>query len=352
MPVKPPSANHDRNVAILMDLLALPSPSGYIEPARKRTQQALSAAGIDSHTTPGGTLLACIPGAGKSAPRLLMAHLDVLGLMVKEIDRDGSIIPVPVGSFRAATVEGEYVTIHTLGGKTYSATMVPLKGSVHVHGEEGDEKRLFKDLRIRLDEDVTKPEDVAKLGIKVGDYVTIDPRPILTPSGYIKGRGLDDKAGAAAIVEAATVVMEQKLNLPGDLWLCFTEMEEGGYAVPGGIPAEVEEVLALDMGVVGLGQTGSEHKCSICAKDTRGPYNKVMVGRLTRLAAELDIAAVVDVYPRYGSEAINAVLAGAGTARSALIGPGVACSHAYERTHRDGLAATVDLTLGYLVNWG
>jgi aminopeptidase len=351
MSIKPPPANHERNVAFLMELLALPSPSGYIEPARKCTLSALADAVIESQVTPAGTLLGKIPGAGKSAPRLLMAHLDVLGLMVKEIDRDGSIIPVPVGSFRAATVEGEYVTIHTLAGKTYSATIVPLKGSAHVHGEEGDEKRVFKDLRIRLDEDVAKPEDVAALGIKVGDYVTIDPRPVLTPSGYIKGRGLDDKAGAAAIVGAATAVMAKKITLPGDVWLCFTEMEEGGYAVPGGIPAEVEEVLALDMGVVGLGQTGSERKCSICAKDSRGPYNKGMVESLTKLAAELGIPAVVDVYPRYGSEAFNAVLTGAGMARSALIGPGVACSHAYERTHRDGLIATVDLTLAYLVNW-
>jgi putative aminopeptidase FrvX len=348
---KPPAINIGQTIDFLMELLALPSPSGYIEPARKLTQSVLAKAGIESHVTPAGTLLARIPGAGKFAPRLLMAHLDVLGLMVKEIDRDGSIIPVPVGSFRAATVEGEYVTIHTLGGKTYSATMVPLKGSVHVHGEEGDEKRVFKDLRIRLDEDVAKPEDVAALGIKVGDYVTIDPRPVLTPSGYIKGRGLDDKAGAAAIVGAGTAVVANKISLPGDLWLCFTEMEEGGYAVPGGIPADVEEILALDMGVVGLGQTGSERKCSICAKDSRGPYNRAIVERLAGLASELGIAAVVDVYPRYGSEAINAVLAGAGTARSGLIGPGVACSHAYERTHRDGLAATVELTLAYLVNW-
>ncbi len=186
---KPPASNIGQTVDFLMELLALPSPSGYIEPARKLTQSVLASAGIESHTTPAGTLLGKIPGAGKSAPRLLMAHLDVLGLMVKEIDRDGSIIPVPVGSFRAATVEGEYVTIRTLGGKSYSGTMVPLKGSVHVHGEEGDEDRVFKDLRIRLDEHVAKPEDVAALGIKVGDYVTIRPPPDSHPVWLHQGAG-------------------------------------------------------------------------------------------------------------------------------------------------------------------
>jgi putative aminopeptidase FrvX len=145
--------------------------------------------------------------------------------------------------------------------------MVPLMSSTAGGGREAEH-----DFRIRLMSMVA--EDVAALGIKVGDYVTIDPRPILTPSGYIKGRGLDDKAGAAAIVGAATAIMANKISLPGDVWLCFTEMEEGGYAVPGGIPADVEEILALDMGVVGLGQTGSERKCSICAKDSRGPYNR------------------------------------------------------------------------------
>jgi len=351
MTKKLPSMDHDRSITFLMELLNLPSPSGFVEPARRRVLAELDDLGIKASVSASGAILGFIKGSGKAMPRTLVAHLDVLGLMVKKIESDGSLIPEPVGGFRAATVEGEYVTIHTLKGKTYTGTLVPLKGSVHVHGEEGDEKRIFKDLRIRLDEDVSKAEEVEALGIRVGDYVTIDPRPVLTPGGYIKGRGLDDKAGVACTIGAVAAILGNRVKTPGDVWFCFTEQEEGGYAVPGGLPSELEEILAVDMGVVGMGQTGSEQKCSICAKDSRGPYNRKMVERLAGLAEELKIPAVIDIYPRYGSEAFSTVLASAGTARSALVGPGVACSHAYERTHRRGIVATIELIAAYLLNW-
>lgn len=344
-----PAINLDADISFLMDLLRLPSPSGYIEPARQCTLTELTGLGLESRVLPNGAVVALLKGAGKAAPRCLLAHLDVLGMMVKRVETDGMLTPEPVGGFRAATVEGEYVTIHTLQRGCYSGTIVPLKGSAHVFGDEGDEKRVFKDLRIRLDEKVNNLTDVEKLGIRVGDYVTIDPRPVLTSSGYIKGRGLDDKVGVAAAIGAIRAIKSAGLVSSGDIWLYFTEQEEGGYAVPGGLPADMEEILALDMGVVGLGQTGSEHKCSICAKDSRGVYSRIMVERLVKLSEKFGIASVVDLYPRYGSEAWTAALAGPSAARAGLIGPGVACSHAYERTHTEGMEATLKLVLAYLL---
>ena len=44
-------------------------------------------------------------------------------------------------------------------------------------------------------------------------------------------------------------------------------------ALPPGIPAEVEELLAVDMAAVGEGQTSDEQFASICVKDLGGPYH-------------------------------------------------------------------------------
>ena len=66
-----------------------------------------------------------------------------------------------------------------------------------------------------------------------------------------------------------------------------------------------------------------------------------------RLAQDNGIPHAVDVYPMYGSDA-EAYWRAGGSARIALIGPGVDASHNYERTHMDALVASVELITAYL----
>ena len=49
-------------------------------------------------------------------------------------------------------------------------------------------------MEVRIDERVENKEDVLKLGISVGDFISFDSRAVITPSGYVKSRHLDDKA--------------------------------------------------------------------------------------------------------------------------------------------------------------
>ena len=58
-------------------------------------------------------------------------------------------------------------------------------------------------------------------------------------------------------------------------------MGHGGAA---SIPADVSEVLSVDMGCVGNGLSCTEHQVSICAKDSRGPYNYEVVSNLIAAA--------------------------------------------------------------------
>ncbi len=67
--------------------------------------------------------------------------------------------------------------------------------SVHVYQDSAEAKRNQDNMEVRIDEKVNSAEDVAKLGIRVGDFVAFDPRVEILPSGFIKSRHLDDKAG-------------------------------------------------------------------------------------------------------------------------------------------------------------
>lgn len=59
------------------------------------------------------------------------------------------------------------------------------------------------------------------------------------------------------------------------------------------------------------------------------------------------IGYTVDVYNRYGSDASAAILQGFDF-KIACIGPSVEASHHYERTHIDGIVATINLLIEYL----
>ena len=57
-------------------------------------------------------------------------------------------------------------------------------------------------MEIRLDEEVYNKEDAEQLGIRVGDFVSFDPRTVITESGYIKSRFIDDKICIAQVLKS------------------------------------------------------------------------------------------------------------------------------------------------------
>ena len=114
-----------------------------------------------------------------------------------------------------------------------------------------------------------------------------------------------------------------------------------------GHPQGITDMIAVDMGVVGDDLSTDEYKVSICAKDSGGPYNRGLTNALVETAQQDNLQYAVDIYPYYGSDTSAALSAGCDY-RHALIGPGVAASHGYERVHEDGLWNTLLLLKGYL----
>ena len=129
--------------------------------------------------------------------------------------------------------------------------------------------------------------------------------------------------------------------------LFFSNYEEVGHGGTVGYSDTIKELLVIDMGVLGTGCEGNEQSCSICVKDSSGPYDYDFRKTLVELAVKNKIPYKLDVYPFYGSDGSAALRAG-NDFRVALIGPGVAASHGVERTHVKGIEATIDLCLCYI----
>jgi putative aminopeptidase FrvX len=198
-------------------------------------------------------------------------------------------------------------------------------------------------MHIRVDEESEKAKDTEALGISIGDFVCFEPHYTETSSGFIKSKFMDNKASCFVLFEVAKALKDKKIPVQ----LFFSNYEEVGHGAATGFAESIDEMLCLDMAVVGNNQAGREVLCSICAKDSSGPYDYEMRKKLVSLAQDKKIAYCQDVYPYYGSDGSAALRAG-NDFRVALIGMGVSASHGIERTHKKGIQATIDLCLAYI----
>ncbi len=325
-------------------LLAIPSPTGYTTAATDYLMKTLGDMGFQPQRTRKGTVVCELGGEGH--PLLVSAHVDTLGAMVRSVKSNGRLAYAKVGGWQDATVETENCVIHTRDGRTYSGTVQSNYASQHVYSGMGDRPRDDKNMEIVLDEIVHSAENVKKLGIAPGCYISWDPRTVLTESGYLKSRHLDDKASSGILLALAREIAEGRVKPARRVVIMFTVYEEVGHGAAV-VPEGIEDMLAVDMGCVGDDLLCDETMVSICCKDSSGPYNYEMTSRLIELAERESLAYATDIYPYYGSDASAAMKAGL-EARHALIGPGVFASHGYERTHRNGIENTLKLVCAYV----
>ncbi len=328
-------------------ILAIDSPSGYTRQVAEYVMGEYRALGYEPQLTVKGGILVSLGGKNKEDAVMLEAHIDTLGGMVREIRGDGRLKISPIGGMNANNAEAENCRIATRFSGVYEGTCQLENASVHVNGDYSDKKRTFDEVEIVIDEPVSSKEDVEKLGIMVGDFVCFDPRTVVTKSGYIKSRFLDDKLSVGILLGYAKYLKEEKVTPERAVYQHITVYEEVGHGGAASIPQGVTEVISVDMGCIGTGLTCKETQVSICAKDSRGPYNYDVVTGLIEAAKKENLDFAVDVYPYYGSDADVALTAGYDV-RHGLIGAGVYASHGYERSHKDGVWNTFALLCSYL----
>lgn len=327
-------------------LLAIPSPTGFTHKAAQFVVDELTAMGYDPRITVKGAVITDLGGKEKQDGVLLSAHMDTLGAMVMQIKENGRLKLTNIGGLNPNNTEAENCKVYTRDGKVYDATFQLANASIHVNSQYNDTARNYTNMEAILDELVSSREDVEKLGIMTGDFVCFDPRTVVTESGFIKSRFLDDKFSTAILLGFAKYLKESGKIPERNIYIMITSYEEVGHGGAASIPDGVTEMIAVDMGCVGDGLTCDETMVSICAKDSVGPYDYHVVSGLVQAAKQNDIKFAVDVYPHYGSD-VDAALSAGYDMRHGLIGPGVYASHGYERSHVKGAEQTFELLKAY-----
>ena len=337
-----------QTIDYLKKLTSIPSPTGFTREVADYLVEELERLGYKPIRTNKGGVNVIVKGKDDTKHRVVTAHVDTLGAMVRGVKADGRLKMAKIGGYPWNMIEGENCLVHVAStGKTVSGTILIHQTSTHVYKDAGTAERTEDNMEVRLDAKVRNEKETRNLGIDVGDFISFDPRTTITDTGFIKSRFLDDKVSAAILLDLLRIYKEENLELPNTTHFVFSVFEEVGHGANSNLPKEAVEYLAVDMGAMGDDQQTDEYTVSICVKDASGPYNYEFRNHLVQLAKDNDIQYKLDIYPYYGSDASAAMRAGA-EVKHALLGAGIESSHSYERTHIDSVEQTQKLVNAYL----
>lgn len=329
--------------------LSIPSPGGYTKEAILEAKEDFEKFGLSTKITNKGALMGTLEGENDNRHIMITAHIDTLGAMVKEIKDNGRIRYHKIGGSSWGSIEGENCYIITRKGKKIRGSIIPKVASTHTYGSvKGNEARNEDNMFVRIDEIVENKDDVFKLGINVGDFICMDTRTEITDSGFVKSRYLDNKLAVAIVMEITRYFKENNLKPKYTTHFYISNYEEIGHGVSV-IPERTEEIIAIDVGIVGEGQQSSEFSVTIVAKDRRSPYDFEFRNKLVEIAEKNNIKYAVDVHNFYSSDATHCATQGKDI-NFACLGPGVDASHHYERTHILSIENTANLLKSYMLS--
>ncbi len=333
----------------LEEFLQIPSPTSYTDNIVQRCGQELDRLGVPFEVTRRGAIRAVLRGKERRPAPAVAAHLDTLGAQVKKIKDNGRLSVVSIGTWSARFAEGARCTIFTDQG-SYRGTILPLKSSGHTYGDEVDDQPTgWAHVEVRVDARCSGVEEAKKLGIEVGDIVSVDPQPEFLDNGYICSRHLDDKAGVAVMLAALQALISVRDQLPVDVYFLFTIEEEVGVGASNILTEDVASLIAVDNGTSAPGQNSAEFGVTVAMADQSGPFDYHLTRKLVRLCRENEIYYQKDVFRHYRSDVASAVEAGHDV-RTALICFGVDASHGWERIHIHALRSLAELTTAYLLS--
>jgi putative aminopeptidase FrvX len=231
---------------LLTKLAELPSISGSEQGIRDVMQKELKPHVDEMRVDRIGNLIA---RKGKGSPKILLAaHMDVLGLMVKYIDKQGFISFETIGGWDERVLPG--MRVQLCGSK---GPVIGVIGTKPVHLQEKEEqKNPFKLKELFIDIGAGSKEEAEKAGISVGDFISRNRQVNKLLGKKATGAGFDNRVGCAVMIEAMKRLKGFK-GFKGTVYAVGTVQEEPGLiGVRGAIfGIEPDVVLALDTNIAG-----------------------------------------------------------------------------------------------------
>lgn len=343
----PSDVDQDYLKTTLLQLLAIPSPSGFTDEIVHFVSARLSDLGVHFELTRRGTIRAELPGRKTSPDRAIVSHLDTIGMMVRRIEDDGRLRVAPIGRWSSRFAEGARVSVFTDGGALRGTLLPDVRWGRS--GDSGVESPAtsWDTVFLRLDAPAYSGKEIRAMGIEVGNYIALDPQPEFLDNGFLVARHLDNKAGTAAVLAAIKWIRDHKLELPLSCHPLFTITEITGSGSGGALFPDVSELVTVDFASVQKFSQDAVNGVTIAIQDASGPFDYHLTHHLIQLCRQNDVPVRTAILEAHHNDSSAAIVAGHDV-RTAVVTYGGHASHSIERVHIESLANVASLLVSYL----
>ncbi|MGH2562467.1 MAG: M42 family metallopeptidase [Thermomicrobiales bacterium] len=308
----------------LIELMALPGPTGQEEPVLAWCRERWASLGADVETTPIGNVVARVGGKG---PRLLIqGHADEIGFVVKSIDARGFVWladgQAGSRSFHHRYPVGQPALILTRSGHAHG---VFATATGHILSTKADDHGKLDANDLFVDVGVESRAEAMALGINVGAGVIWNPPPHRL-GNRIYGKAIDDRVALALVTHLLADI--DRSSLTYELTVAATVQEEIGLvgATSLGQHDAFDLAIAIDNGPIADYPGVDEREIpvhlgdgpTLVYKDSWTHYDRRVIGRLLDVAATHDIPVQECIFPGFGSDGAALIRAGIPTALLAI----------------------------------
>lgn len=177
------------------------------------------------------------PGAKEHV--LLDAHLDQIGMVVTEIDKDGFLMIDRCGGIDRRTLPGSAVTIY---GKEILRGIIC---NTPPHLSSGGQDKVPAVDKLAVDVGLT--HDEAEELVQPGDRISIAFEQQKLLNHRISSASLDDRAGCAALIRCAQLLADKPLDCECTILLSTREEVGGQGAKTGTFGVNPTQAIAVDV---------------------------------------------------------------------------------------------------------
>jgi putative aminopeptidase FrvX len=216
-----------------------------------------------------GNVIGVKKGAKKDAPKIMLAaHMDEIGLIIKNINKDGFLQFSKLGGIDDRILIAQRVIVHTEKGKRPG-----IIGSKPPHiMKEEERKKIIEVDKLFIDVGASSKEDAQKIGLEVGEVISFDTRFARITDDLVAGKAFDDRVGCCMLVE----VMKELEETDCTVYAVGTVQEEVGLRGATVSAFHICPDLALAFDVTVAGDIPGVKEIEAPSKIKKGPVIGVM----------------------------------------------------------------------------
>jgi len=238
-----------------------------------------------------GSVIAVKRSKNPNAKRIMIeGHIDEIGLMVKNIDKNGFITFANIGGVDSRILPGLEVVVH---GKHDITGVIGAKPPHLQTPDEGKKSYNPEDMFIDTGFLAQELNEI----VSIGDSITLASEPEKLQGTMFSGKTLDDRAGICAIITTLKNLM--KINIDNDVYAVCAVSEETGCRGAKTAAYHINPDVAIAIDVChGITPDNSENafECGCGAVVSIGPnLHPKVCDRLFDIADKYNIKTETDV---------------------------------------------------------